>query len=63
MEVSERTAIAPYDPSLGGGTGLVWLVDNAPEPWATAIAVKNDTERAQAQSTSEMPLSTERQDA
>jgi hypothetical protein len=34
MKVTERIAIARYDPSLGGGLGHVWLLENAPEPWS-----------------------------
>jgi hypothetical protein len=33
MEVTDRTRIAQYDPSLGGGLVHVWMTASAPEPW------------------------------
>ncbi len=34
MDVTDRTAIARYDPTLGGGLGHVWLTEHAPQPWS-----------------------------
>ena len=59
MDVTDRTAIARYDPSLGGGLGHIWLTEHAPEPWSVFTADQSQHDAENGPSHSSNPTATD----